>query len=446
MKTGLVAALALLLSGCGVAYISPDVREDDPNVIVVPMTAQTVAQANFAPYRPRSVPSVFYQSAGGAGGVRGIGAVPEASVDRPSKPQNLPVKLPPSAPDVPYTIGVGDVILLATPSAGSTVEELTGLLAAQNSRQGYTVQDDGAIAIPDVGRIVLAGLTLEEAEAQVFQELVSNQMDPAFSIEIAEFNSKRVSVGGAVEKPTIVPITLVPLTLEEALAGAGGIATRDQDYASIRLYRDGRLFEVPVNEYLKRPAVQKTRLAPGDSIFVDTAFEMDNAQAYFSEQIALAEYKQNARIQSLNELRTAVELRRASLDERRTNFTTRVDLDSVDRDYVYLAGEVLEDSRFVLPFDQQASLADALFGNRGMSTETANPKHIYLLRARGGSEKITAYNLNAKQATNLVLATQMELRPNDIIFVAEQPVTRWNRTLQQILPSLITSGATLATQ
>jgi len=35
----------------------------------------------------------------------------------------------------------------------------------------------------------------------------------------------------------------------------------------------------------------------------------------------------------------------------------------------------------------------------------------------------------------------MELRPNDIIFVAEQPVTKWNRTVSQIGPSFIQAFA-----
>ncbi|WP_417723219.1 hypothetical protein [Salipiger sp.] len=40
-----------------------------------------------------------------------------------------------------------------------------------------------------------------------------------------------------------------------------------------------------------------------------------------------------------------------------------------------------------------------------------------------------------------MLATRLELRPNDVIFVAEQPVTRWGRVIQQITPSLITTTA-----
>jgi polysaccharide export outer membrane protein len=183
----------------------------------------------------------------------------------------------------PYRIGVGDVVFLATRSSAETVEELSGLLAAQNSRQGYTVQDDGAIAAPDVGRVLLESLTLEDAEAQLFQSLVENLIDPTFSLEIAEFNSKRVSVGGAVGNPAIVPITLTPLFLDEALTLSGGISTPDVDFASLRIYRDGSLYQIPLVQYLREPNLQKTRLVAGDNVFVDTEFELNKASAYFQE-------------------------------------------------------------------------------------------------------------------------------------------------------------------
>ncbi|MGV6839095.1 MAG: polysaccharide biosynthesis/export family protein [Planktomarina sp.] len=444
MRIVILGTALTALTACGQVYISPDVPMDDPNVQVVSLTAQTVDAANASHYHPKSLPAVFTQNVGAGGTPRGAGALPQPSAQLQNRPDALRLNAPPSSPQTPYVIGVGDVVLLATPSAGSTVEELTGLLAAQNSRQGYTVQDDGAIAIPDVGRVNLAGLSMEEAEAEVFQRLVSSGFDPSFSIEIAEFNSQRVSVGGAVAKPAVVPITLTGLTLEEALAATGGFTATDEDYVSIRLYRAGTLYQMPLSDYFGTPDLQKTRLAAGDSIFVDEAYELDLAQAYFAEQITLAQLKQQARASALNELNTEVTLRRAALAEERTNFQTRLELDGVDRDYVYLTGEVKNPSRFALPFDNTASLADALFENGGAPAETANPEQLYVLR--GTADGVVAYNLNYRNAANLVLATKMELRPNDIIFAAQQPITRWNRVIQQIVPSLITSGAGLAAQ
>ncbi|MBL4629174.1 MAG: hypothetical protein JKY00_14285 [Roseicyclus sp.] len=54
---------------------------------------------------------------------------------------------------------------------------------------------------------------------------------------------------------------------------------------------------------------------------------------------------------------------------------------------------------------------------------------------------VIAYRLDGSNVANLVLATRLELRPGDVVFVAEQPVTRWNRVIDQITPSIINLGA-----
>jgi polysaccharide export outer membrane protein len=437
-------ALATALIGCGSAYISPSVDDGDGKVRIVPLNAQTVLAANRSSYRAKELPAVFFQGAGGAAGARGAGAAPPPTLGPQTRPQALALRAPDTPPQGAYEIGIGDVLLLATRAGGSTVEELSGLLAAQNRRQGYTVQDDGAIAIPDVGRVRVVGLTLEEAEAALFQELLENQIDPTFSLEIAEFNSKRVSIGGAVGNPTIVPISLTELTLDEAITAAGGIQTPDLDYVSIRIYRNGELYQIPLNDYLQRPALQKTRLVAGDSVFVDTEYQLDRAQAYFAEQIAIAQFRQAGRSQALAELQAEVSLRRAALTEARSNYQSRLELDAVDRDYAYLSGEVNSPGRFTLPFGRTASLADALYSEGGFETQTANPGQIYVLRGSADPRDfgaVTAWHLDTENAANLTLATRMELRPNDVIFVAEQPVTRWNRVISQITPSLFTSIA-----
>jgi polysaccharide export outer membrane protein len=442
----LFLALGLVLTGCGAAYISPSVPgpAENENVRVIPLTAQSVRIANATPYQPRALPGAFFETTGDVNAVQAqTGRLPSPAFSEQRRPGTVETRLPPPVLGTPYEIGIGDVVVLATRQGGTTVEELSGLLAAQSRRQGYTVQDDGAIAIPDVGRVQIAGLTLEEAEAALFQRLVESQIDPTFSIEIAEFNSKRVSIGGAVRNPTVAPITLTPLFLQEVLAVAGGVVAPDRDFVTIRLYRDGQLYQLPLRD-LPRYSI---RLQADDSIFVDTDFELEQAQAYFTEQIQLAEFRQTARIQALNELNTEVDLRRAVLEEQRANFQAQVTLDAVPRDYVYLSGEVRQQSRFLLPFGRQATLADAFYDQGGALLETADPSEIYVLRASTDptrADEIVAWHLDAEDATNFVLATRMELRPNDVIFVAEQPITRWNRVVTQVIPSLITTGVSAA--
>lgn len=446
-----VICMAVVLSSCGVAYQSPGVEaglSDDAKVRVVTITPQTALVANRSEYRPQTLPAIFSQTAGGGSGLRGAGATPIAAFEAEQRPAALEMRVPPAVKQGAYRIGVSDVLLLATPQAGSTVEELSGLLAAQNRRQGYTVQDDGAIAIPDVGRIPLSGLTLEEAEAELFQRLVENQIDPSFSLEIAEFNSKKVSIGGAVAAPTVAPITLRPLYLDEALTAAGGVTVADQDYASVRIYRDGSLYQIPLNELYSKTSLRRIQLIEGDSVFVDTAYELEQAARYFEEQIRIAELRQSGRVAAISALNSEVALRRNSLNEARSNFKTKLELGDVKRDYVYLAGEIKTQTRYSLPFGQKATLADALYdAGGGIPTETGNIREIYVLRGSTDPREfaaITAWRLDARNAAKLLLATRFELRPNDVIFVAEQPITRWARVIRQITPTLITTGVGLA--
>ena len=185
----MICCAALAVAGCSTVYRSSDVipgSTDGTQVRVVPLTGETVIQANRAPYAPQSLPSAFSQSAGTGAGLagRGVGVLPDApSTQAGARNQQLVLNSPPPISPGAYRIGVGDVVMLATPSTGNTLEAISGLLAAQNSRSGYTVQDDGSINIPDVGRVRIAGLTIEDAEELLFQRLVEAQFDPTFSLE-----------------------------------------------------------------------------------------------------------------------------------------------------------------------------------------------------------------------------------------------------------------------
>lgn len=434
---GLIAwfIVALGLQGCGVAYVSPRVDTTRGDVTVVPITPHSIARANQQAYTPKAVPTAFSQTVDNVSAGAPFDALPQPTQTMQSAPATLTARLPPAVTPGPYRIGVGDVMHL-TAALPSNIVDLNG---PPPSLQVYTVQDDGAIALPDVGRVEVAGLTLQEAEAELFQLKIERQVDPSFSLEIAEFNAARVSVGGAVANATVVPISLTPLYLDEALAFAGGIATPDFNNASIRIYRDQALYQIPMQDYLARPDMQKLLLQNGDSIFVDTAITLEQAQAYFEEQIVIAQLRQQARAQALAELSAEVERRRATLIERRSGFQDLIALDAVPRDYIYLTGELVRPGRQAMPFGRQMTLADGLYADGGFSAETGNPSEIYVLRDDGFG--VTAWQLDSRNVANLTLATRFNLRPNDIIFVAEQPVTRWSRVVQQLVPSLITGGA-----
>lgn len=439
MRPILALTLVLGLAGCGVAYISPSVTEGvtaGATVRVVPMTAETTLAANRSDYAPKTIPAAFYQTAGTTG-PRTLGALPTAVTEAERRPMMLETRLPPEVKNTPYRIGTGDVLRI------SMKAERTETGVADPDRQTYTVQDDGAIAIPDVGRVRLSGLTIEAAESAIFQALVENRIDPSFSLEISEYNSRKVSIGGAVSNPGLLRLDASALFLDQALQKAGGVTAGDTEYTSVRLYRDGRLYQIPLDELYSERRLQNIRLLDGDSIFVDNEFNLARAQAYFQEQIELKRLQQSARSAALNELQTEISLQRAAIQDRQSNFKEQAQLGAVDRDYVFLTGEVKNQTRFVMPFARKSYLADALFAAEGFNTRTANPNEIYVLRGSPDPLEfagITAYQLKSSNAAAMVLATRFELRPNDVIFIAEQPVTRWNRVISQITPQIVTLG------
>jgi len=359
----------------------------------------------------------------------------------------VPDEFPPSLEFEAYRIGIADVLLLSV-SGFATLEDLPGLISSQSKRQGYIVQDDGAIAVPDAGRIRVAGMTLQDAEAEIFQALVAAGIDPSFSLEIAEFNSQRVSVGGMVGTPQLLPITLKPLYLHEAVELAGGITATDPSVTSIQLFRAGKTYRIGLERFLSDPAARQIRLRGGDSIYVGSEYREAEAQRYFGEQLQLRQGQMQG-TQFQIQLEQLVAQREATaqqaLADERALFKDRLELGAVERHFAYRTGEVRRPGRMALPFERSMSLADVLFDDGGINIQFADYAEIYVLRAESDPQRnggLTAFHLDAANAVNLAVATRLEIRPNDVVFVAEQPVTSWNRAFSQILPQLFVTTVT----
>jgi len=419
-------ALPILLS----IYTSPTLNKNNEQVTVHEVTLSSLPSINSSAYKPKSIPAALGNIGLGSRSAVGRSVVPSAVETLPSRPGPIATKAPPRISASPYKIGVSDVLLLATPTP-TPQEALSGLAAAKDKRQGYTVQDDGAIAVPDVGRILVAGMSLKDAENAVFNALVDRQIDPKFSIEVAEFNSQQVSVAGSVNKPLLAPISIKPLKLQDAIQLAGGLTPNSTDDTVIRINRGDQEYQIPLKALRARPSLQRLILADGDTVFVDQDYKIEQARAYNNEKLALAALELNVANQRIS----AANLQLAAASNARQNFLTKVELGAIKRDYVFLAGEVAQQGRFAMPFDNQSSLADALYSAQGISTETGDPGEIYLLRLNDAATHIDAYHIDGSDAVNLLLTTRMELRPNDMIFVSEQRVTAWNRVVSKLVPS-----------
>ena len=206
MRNSIMLGLLLALSGCGAIYKSPAISTQTVSqtpVRVVAISGENLLLANSSPYRPKTLPAVFNQTAGTGSGLASMPMNPQGAMMAQPRPGAIETRLPPKVKHSPYRIGIGDVVVVATQGGYLSGAGASDPGAAADTRRGYTVQDDGAVAIPNVGRVRIAHMTVDQAEAALFQTFVANQIDPTFSLEVAEFNAHRVSIGGAVANPAI---------------------------------------------------------------------------------------------------------------------------------------------------------------------------------------------------------------------------------------------------
>lgn len=461
---GFAMAAVSLAGGCATVYTSPTVGDgsvfgdsgSDLKVNIVNLSFESTTKANMSPYVPARLPLGFQPEAvqrivDRQVTIPSAGPLPPTTARPSVRPGFIPDRLPPIQAPSPYTIGIADVLLLSADAGSATLEQLPALISAQSKRQGFVVQDDGAIAIPDAGRVRVAGLSMQDAEAVIFQALVGAGIDPSFTFEISEFNSQRVSVAGEIAQPTLVPITLKPLYLHEAISSAGGVRVVDPRVAKVQLFRGGETYQVSMNRFQSDPAMRQIILQDGDSIYVTSDFNEDRANTLFQEQLALRAQRLteiNARFAGLSAQQAQTQNEIAKLRLEREIFQDRLELGAVKRDYAYLTGEAIVQRRMELPFEHKAVLADLLFGQRGLNINFSDYGEIYVLRRPVNPEEagsVTAYHLDATNAANLTLAEMFEVHAGDVVFVAEQPVTAWNRAITQTLPSLLLSAANVAT-
>ena len=105
---------------------------------------------------------------------------------------------------------------------------------------------------------------------------------------------------------------------------------------------------------------------------------------------------------------------------------------------VLLIGETGAQSAIPINSTQRPSLSDTIFTGGVLNNITSDFSQIYVLREK--KKLFYAYHLDITDPTRISLASRFEMRPDDIVFVATQPLSLYSRTLSQILGS---TGLTL---
>jgi protein involved in polysaccharide export with SLBB domain len=159
-------------------------------------------------------------------------------------------------PDSGYMLDVGDVLQIQLVGQNDYIEDLL-------------INSDGSINLPDIGKIIVAGLSLNDTSKLIKSKVSSAFIATEAFITLSEIRDVNILVTGNAKNPGIYTLTGNSNILH-AISAAGGIS----EFGSLReinLLRDNIIIEtLDVYDLLIKGQYNlKKRLRSGDVIFVE---------------------------------------------------------------------------------------------------------------------------------------------------------------------------------
>ena len=139
-----------------------------------------------------------------------------------------------------YKLGAGDILLFRIFTAPG-VDALTNMreaaLTPVEQTNTITVQEDGSISLPYAGMVRVGGQTVAEAIETIRQAFSQYFKKPQVSVEIKEFNSRKVFIMGEVSKPSFQILKTGSMSIAEALTASQGLNSLTAQYKQIYVIR-----------------------------------------------------------------------------------------------------------------------------------------------------------------------------------------------------------------
>ncbi len=157
--------------------------------------------------------------------------------------------------------------------AGDQIEIRIGGVPSEDVSQVtgiYTVDGDGYINLPHIGKVRAMGATQSGLQALIETTYKSQEIftNPSITLSVPT-TARFVDVGGDVRSQQRVPFT-ADLTVLGAITAAGGF-TEYADQSKVKLLRDGKVTVINIKDVRKDPT-KDLKLKPGDKIQVPQSF------------------------------------------------------------------------------------------------------------------------------------------------------------------------------
>jgi polysaccharide export outer membrane protein len=96
----------------------------------------------------------------------------------------------------------------------------------------------------------------------------------------------------------------------------------------------------------------------------------------------------------------------------------------------YVMGAINKPTTVAFPV-AAPTLADALGAATGLDERRSDPSGVFVFR-KGNPDEV--YTINLKDPAAMLLTQRFPIRGEDLVYVTEAPLVRWNRMIVQILP------------